>query len=465
MMLRTGITSRLRSQGAKVTVISPNANEAYFREQCELVDVNLRQSAIFPLHFANRFRAYRPYFMDDVLNNVALRSLHGSRFAKRRALGLMFKMINRTIAHSEGGRRLFREFERKVNRSKTVEALLQDLKPDLLVAPNPFGTEETVYILEARELDIPVVCPILSWDNITTKGTLLQMPDYFISWGPIMTDEIVKIYQFPRDRICECGVPHFDIYSRPEEFIPREKLLEYFQLPPGLPYIFYGTTVKMYCPNELQIITWLVDQINKDAFAKPCSLVIRPHPQMVTGMYSNDGKDLERLKTLVGPRVALDIPEIMSDQLPWDLAKGDMRHLASLLAGSAMCLNASSTLCLDACMSDRPVINIGFDGWEELPYEMSARQNLDFTHIAKLLKFGGIRVARSFDELREQIDTYLCHPELDHEARMVSVGNECGFRDGQSAARVANVLLEVAIHETVSLARMKTSLCSGERGF
>jgi hypothetical protein len=187
---------------------------------------------------------------------------------------------------------------------------------------------------------------------------------------------------------------------------------------------------------------------------------------MVTGTYSNDGKDLERLKTLTGPRVALDVPRIVSERLPWDLPQEDMRHLASLLRESAMCLNASSTLCLDACMSDRPVINIGFDGWEELPYEKSARQNLDFVHMAKLLAFRGIRIARSFDELREQINAYLCNPELDHDARIASVANECGFRDGQSAARVADVLLELARGDKFNSNRMDaSSLFSEERGF
>jgi hypothetical protein len=457
MMLRTGITNRLRQAGAEVTVLSPNADEPYFQEECKAQGINLRQSPGFPLGIANRFRAYRPYFMDDVLNNVARRMLHGHLFKNRPVSGFMFKVINRTMAHSEGCRQLFRGFERRVNRSETVEALLRDLKPDLLVAPSPFATQDTVYILHAKEMGIPVVCPILSWDNITTKGTLLEMPDCFISWGPIMTEEMADIYRFPKDRIYECGVPHFDIYNYKDRLIPREKLLDLFKLPPHLPYIFYGTTVEMYCPNEFQILTWLADQINKDAFANPCSLVIRPHPQMVTGMYSNDGKDLERLKKLVGPRVALDVPRIVSERLAWDLAREDMQHLASLLAGSAMCLNPSSTLCLDACMSDRPVINIGFDGWEELPYERSARQNLDFVHMAKLLAFGGVRIARSFDELRVQINAYLCNPELDHDARIASVANECGFHDGRSAERVANVLWQLARGDKVSSSRMGIS--------
>ena len=71
-------------------------------------------------------------------------------------------------------------------------------------------------------------------------------------------------------------------------------------------------------------------------------------------------------------------------------------------------------------MLDRPVINIAFDGRQLLPYQKSARRCLDFVHMAKLLAMGGIRVAKSFAELERCINTYLCNPELDHDARMLS---------------------------------------------
>jgi hypothetical protein len=198
------------------------------------------------------------------------------------------------------------------------------------------------------------------------------------------------------------------------------------------------------CPNELGILEWLSDQVNRNAFAEPCSLVIRPHPQTISGIYSSNSRDLERLKSLRGPRVALDVPTVLSEKLAWDLPKNDMYRLASLMAGCAMCLNANSTLCLDACMLDRPVINIGFDGWQELPYEKSARRGIDYFHMAKLLSLGGIRVAKSFSELERHINNYLRNPLLEHEGRLWSATQECGPRDGRAAERVSATLLSLA---------------------
>jgi hypothetical protein len=439
MVLRSGIARRLIEQGIRVTVISPNADEQYFQEECQQEHVTLCQAPHVTSGFADWFRTYRPYLLDDVMGNVALRTKHQQRFAHS-LFRVAMEYINTHLAPYAWFRASVRQFERQVNRFKPIANLLRDLRPDCLVLPNPFGTEETVYMVHARKLGIPIICQMLSWDNITSKGTPLMMPDYFISWGPIMTEEMTTLYHFPPERIYECGVPHFDIYAQPEHFIPREAVLRRLGLPPTQPYLLYGMVAATFAPRELDVITWLAEKIRAHAFATPCSLVIRPHPQTIRGAYARDGEEMARLQALTGPQVALDMPPVLSDRLAWDLPKSDMYTLASLLAGSAMCLSVGSTLCLDACMVNCPVITVGFDGWKELPYDLSARRGLDFTHIKKLLALGGVRVARSFADLEACINAYLCEPRLDRDGRASTVAQECGPRDGLAAERVAAVL-------------------------
>jgi hypothetical protein len=440
MVLRSGVAQRLVDKGVKVVVISPNANETYFQQECRDEHVALRREPCERGRVADWFRANRPYLLDDVMNNVALRVNHERRFQKRPVSGMVMATVNRMLRHSSLFRRLSRAVEHRVNRAKEVKHLLTELRPDLLVLPNPFGAVEALYLIHAKELGIRTVCQMLSWDNITSKGTPVDMPDCFISWGPIMTREIVEWYRVPREKIYQCGVSHFDIYHRRSQLTPRQALLEELGLPPEDPYIFYGMGPEYACPNEVDILTELVARVNKNAFTRPCSLVIRPHPQTMSGAYAQRPQELSRLQALAGPRVALDVPRVLSDELAWDLPKSDMARLASLLHGSAMCLNANSTLCLDACMADRPVIDIAFDGWEELPFRRSARRGLDYIHMAKLLALGGVRVARSFTDLERHINVYLNDPGLDREGRMRSVAQECGIHDGRASERIADVL-------------------------
>jgi hypothetical protein len=457
MVLRSGVARRLVEQGFRVTMISPNADEVYFQKECEQEHVALCQAPQSTGRIADWFRTYRPYLLDDVMGNVALQTKHAQRFARHPLLRVVMEYVNTHLTPHAWCRACFRQFERCVNRSKPIAMLLRALRPDSLVLPNPFGTHEVIYMLHARELGLPVICQMLSWDNITTKGTPLMMPDSFISWGPIMTEELITLYHFPPERIYECGVPHFDVYAQPEHFIPRETMLQRLGLPANQPYLLYGMVAPYSAPRELDILAWLVEKVRAQGFATPCSLVIRPHPQTIRGVYARDREELARLQALAGPQVALDLPPVLSEQLAWDLPKSDMYTLASLMAGSAMCISVGSTLCLEACVMDRPVITVGFDGLEELPYDLSARRGLDFTHIKKMLVLGGVRVARSFVDLEAHINDYLCEPHLERDERIYTAVQECGPQDGCAAERVAVTIASLCQQKVQS----KRKLSSG----
>lgn len=442
--IKSGVAGKLVGRGASVTVISPNADEAYFQQECREEGISLRQDPEEKGSTALRFRRYRPYILDNVEGNTALRILHELYYEDHLLVGSLMATINRKLAKSSLLKTLYRAVESRINRSDSVGRLLAELRPDLLVLLSPFGVRDVVYMLHAKELGIPVVCAVLSWDNITCKGTPLLMPDHFISWGPVMTEEITNFYGFPRERILECGVPHFDIYKRKTELSSPQAVLKAMELPPEDPYLVFGMVTPYCCPNELDLLMWLTHKINNRKFVKPCSLIIRPHPQTVSGYYARPARELERLKSLAGPRVALHMPQLMSERLYCDMPRNEMNRIASLLAGSALCVSTWSTLSLDASILDRPVVSIAFDGWEENPYAKSARAGSDYIHIAKLLTFGGLRVAKSFDELERHINTYLANPGLDQTGRALAVAQECGPQDGQAAERVATALMKLS---------------------
>jgi len=443
MVIRSGVAERIIRAGVKITVISANADEPYFQKECEKEGVACLKDKMDVGRMAEWFRVHRSYFLDDVLNNVTLKTNHDARYETRPVFKKVLELINRFLAPKTWFRKIAKAIELRVNKDPLVRQTLTDLRPDLLVLMNPFGEKETVYLSHARELGIPVACQMLSWDNITSKGTPLQMPDYFLSWGPIMTQEMIEWYDFPRERIYECGVAHFDVYSQKETFATQKEIVKKYQLPANLPYIFYGMVSEMMCGKEVDTLERLVAQINSQAFIKPCSLIIRPHPQTISGSLASGPETLKRIQALAGPRVAIDMPVVLSEKLAWDLPKNDMTHLASLLNGSAMCINASSTLCLDACMVNKPVIAVGFDGDETVPYKVSARRSLDCTHMVKLFAFGGIPIAKTFDNLKEHIDTILLNPKLGQEGRARAVSQECGPGDGRGSERVSEALIQL----------------------
>ena len=84
-----------------------------------------------------------------------------------------------------------------------------------------------------------------------------------------------------------------------------------------------------------------------------------------------------------------------------------MTHLADLLRYSNVTLNAGSTLTIDSAIMDTPIVNIGFYGLAVEPAEQSVIRIYDFTHYANIVRSGGVRIARSADEMLSLIAAVL----------------------------------------------------------
>lgn len=446
MVLHSTIVPELRQRGVGVTIVAPNAGEAYFQQFCARRQVALEQA---PEVQGLGLKAYGParrYLFDDYEHNAALRAKHLHELhseAVRPILKLrplVGQAVNRLALRWPLLPRLAARGEQRLLRSPAVRAILDRLRPRLLVSTYPVNWLEALFVLEAQRLGIPTVGQLLSWDNISCKGRFAALPERFIAWGPVMSDELRSYYQVAPEQISECGVAHFDAHFDPTRRAHAREVLAALGLCPDDPYLFFGMSARFFCPQELEVVEWLAGRVRAGAFGGRTQLVVRPHPQNIRGGMA-DGETVQRLHALAGGRVALDLPRVVSDALPWDLEEQDLRKLAALIGGCAVSLNSGSTLSIDSVVQDRPVVLPIFDIGPALPWWRSGRRVLEFPHLHKMLSFGGVAVARSFGELEEQLRRYLADPTLDAEGRQRLRAAECGPCDGQAAARVAEVLL------------------------
>jgi len=328
---------------------------------------------------------------------------------------------------------------RRFYRNDEIASTISRISPRLLVSTYPANPLEGVVLAEAGRLGIQTVTQLLSWDNITTKGRFIVRGDKFVSWGPVMTAENKEASGVDDSNIAEVGVPHFETHKNaatPERLAVE---LTRLGLPPDQPYLFFGMSSPFFAPREIDIIEALAEKINADEFGLNMHLVIRPHPQNLTGDVA-DQSWIPRLDELKGPRVAINYPGLVDGSLPWMMQEEDLNALGNLLSGAAVTLNSGSTLSIDAMIHDRPVVLTAFDANDELPWWQSASRCIKFTHNAKLIALKGLRVAASFDELWTHVKAYIDNPELDKEEREISLRMECGPNDGQSVSRTADAL-------------------------
>jgi hypothetical protein len=446
MILHSGIMTELRRQDLSVALLVPHGTASSLMQMAERHGVSVLEAqpvetTLLRLYEQWRHYTYRNFYESVVPRESHVRSLSNGQVTLRKRLragvGLL---VNWAVRKSRLAHSAVTTAERRILRDPGLREQILALRPRILVSTYPTAMFEAIALGEARNAGIRTVGHILSWDNITSKGEFPIVPDEFISWGPIMTEEISAHYGVPVSRIAECGVAHFDahITSVSRERIATE--LQRLGLDPAKPYLLVGMSLPVYTPGELDIAEWLATAVQDDRFGPELQLVVRPHPQSVCGPYRSPDEWIQRLHGLPSSRVALDLPRFTSGGMNWMMAEDDLISLVNLLAGSAICINSGSTLTLESVIHNRPVILTHFDGMQHLPLSRSARRVAEYPHLAKLLRFGAAKVTHSFDELERAVVGYLVNPEDDGDARVRARQQEVGAMDGNASRRIAAAL-------------------------
>jgi hypothetical protein len=304
---------------------------------------------------------------------------------------------------------------------------LRAIKPDLLLSTvNVEVTYERAYVLAARELGLPVVNSILSFDNLTSKPAHL-LYDYYLAWNRGMQAQLLRFYpQVQPDRVYVTSTPQFDFHRRPECLWKREKTLAHLGLPRGAKYFLYGASPQSLTPEEPQLVALLAEKMQENDMLKDYWLVVRTHPrdEWVRWQKSHRSNRLLLSRALNAAFPSLD----------------DQARLTSSLAYAAACINIASTITFDAAILDRPVIGIRYDCEPSAPREI-LYEEYDTDHFRPLVESGGLRLAHDWNELLELMCQAVQNPGRDCEARAQMVVQECGIVDGRAAQRVAEALL------------------------
>lgn len=455
MLFQTGLIKRLLEEGKTVAIITPDASDANLKPFADHPNFKVFEVEIPTSIWNEDYLFKRKYYLEDIKANPALWEKHvyslwysTSKHPWRRIRPLYYWATYQLIHFFPGIRERFLRRENRYLSSGNMKSLLQRIQPKLLVATYPVNIIEAQLLYEAKANNIPSLLHLLSWDNITSKGRFPVVADNFILWGPVMQQELKEHYNIDSSKVKVCGVPHFDHYFPFKNGSAHQELLEIFGLNPKSPYLFFAMSAQRFSPHEIDIVEALAHAIERNQLGEDTQLVIRPHPQNISGNMASKSW-LKRLKVLKSNRVAIDTPRLLESNLRWSLQQNDMTYLAKLLAGCSICLNSGSTISIEALLLDKPVIITSFDADYKLPYWKSARRLIDYTHLAKLVALGGITVAESFDDLYQAIHTYQEQPAHLRRERLESAQQQCYQLDGQSTERAVTAIQQTLadLHE------------------
>ncbi len=201
--------------------------------------------------------------------------------------GWTLKVLSFGIFRGSTGRRwigtLLKTLERAVPISGAVDAFIEAHKPDVLITTPLlyFGSQQVDLVRTARRRGLPSLLCIGSWDHLTTKGQIHEVPDRVAVWNEIQREEAIRLHQVPMERIKLTGAPGYDRWFGAEPSTNRAAFCSEVGLRSDRPYLLYLASSMFIAPREWEFVDeWLHTLRDCGKIdLNEVGILIRPHPQ------------------------------------------------------------------------------------------------------------------------------------------------------------------------------------------
>lgn len=258
---------------------------------------------------------------------------------------------------------------------------LQQETPDvLLVTPLvDLGSRQADWLRAAKRLGIRTGYPVFSWDNLTNKGLLRDVPDLVLVWNDLQAREAQELHGVPGGRIRLTGAPVCDPWFEREPSRSREELCREVGLRADRPIVLYLCSSEFVAPHEVGFVLGWVRRLRaRGGVFADAGILIRPYPD--TAQHWTDA-GVDEPQVAVWPRFG---------EGPHDEASRanyyDSIHHAAAVVG------INTTAQIEAAIVGRPVHTLLAD-----EYRATQEGTLHF-HYLEDGDFGLLHVGRTFDE-------------------------------------------------------------------
>lgn len=307
-------------------------------------------------------------------------------------------------------------------------------KPEAVFAANIIHGTHNALIKYARRRGVTSIGMTRGWDNLTSKGLILCHPDYLVLQNGVIAEEAQRINDIGEQAIRIVGWPQYDPYSRKEWELDRASFCALVGADPNKRILLYAMGGILNIDDPLEHVEML-DRAIQNGELPPATVLVRAHPK-----YDVSLKGIEKYTNVIFYQPGKKVSDAVGE---WEFDDCDILVLTNTLRHSDIVFNTGSTLSIEAAIFDRPVILLGFDGYENKPYYQSVRHGLDVTHYRYIRETGATRTAHDEQEMIVLTNQYLLHPEMDHEGRQKLVSEQVHFSDGQSGERLAEAVIKI----------------------
>lgn len=294
--------------------------------------------------------------------------------------------------------------------------------------------------LWAQSSGLSIVHYIGNYDNLSSKGFRGIDPSCLLVWGPSMKDDAEKLQHIAADIITVVGSLRYNDTIFLSVSVSRDKFLKSVGLDPNKKTIMYAGFVLEHSYFEmLEAYKELIRE------RTDCQLIMRlyPNKDFMNSVYIS--AIIGYTATLPGTFVSLADPYYKRGDREKEVLQIEEYELVNSLSSCDVVVNQFSTISIEACLYDKPVINMWY-----FPKPNRAMRTVPLPfdyqllyHNRRMESYHAVPVAENRGRLVALLNEALDHPELRREERQRVLNNEIGVVDGKAFDR----LVAASIHE------------------
>lgn len=431
--LRERIQERFGRPGLTIESLRFKQARAYFQNQSN--------SAQWWLDFLRRAGASNRINLQAVDSYV--HEVEAEAHPRRRALFPLMKVLLWGLRRSRAARSVLIRQQGRFTPNLYGD-LFERYQPALVVASTPGWRLDRYLLRQARLMRIPTASVIVGWDNTSSYSLPGAAVDWITCWSQIQKAELIQGADWRAERVNIGGIPSYDGYFRKEWLIPRDEYFHLHHLDAGRKLISYACSFVSFSPN-IQNVEALARLVNSEALVEPAQLLVRLHPNhfLAVPHYAAERERIQRMAAEM-PHVHVVEPVPMGGEMGYYSGE-DMPEKSSMMFHSDVFTTVYSTMVVEACIHQRPVVSVCIDspvGWPGKFTLPLSRIGGWPTH-SRFRQAGAGRVALDETQLLRVLNFYLTNPHADRPAQQRFIRQECTFVDGNAASHTADFVLSL----------------------
>ena len=207
--------------------------------------------------------------------------------AAEQAPGFAVTIGRLPVLGSRAGRalfvRLFHAIDRVLPPPAEVTDVFRRIQPDLMLLTPLlyFRSHQVDHVRSARLLGIKSILGVGSWDHLTTKGLIHEVPDRVLVWNEAQKREAIELHGVPPDHVRVTGAQAYDHWFSARPSVDRDAFCRQVQLDPNRPFLLYLCSSPFIAPQEVGFVRrWIAAvRASVDPRLRTAGVLVRPHPQ------------------------------------------------------------------------------------------------------------------------------------------------------------------------------------------